>query len=423
MATSRALGYLDFTLGALPYHLLERPEVLILGAGGGTDVLLALSEGAAAIDAVELDPNLVALVRETFADFAGHLYQRPEVTVHIAEARGFVAASRQRYDLIQLPLLDSFAAAGAGTASLHESFVYTVEAVADYLDHLAPGGYLAITRWLKLPPRDSLKLFLTALVALEEAGVSEPSRRLALLRSWDATLLLVKNGPLTESDLKRIREFAAARSFDLAYLPGMRAAEANRYNVLDRPYFFEGATALIGPDRQRFLDRYKFSLAPATDERPYFFDFFRWRALPELWRVALTSGAGLLDWGYLILIATLAQAALLSLFLILLPLWLGRKQRPLPTPAAGASWSISARSALPSCSSRSPRSSASRCSSATRSTRSAWCSRAFWRSPVSAAATPPLWPAGPRRRCGSPCSRSARSRSSMCSVCRLCSGR
>jgi spermidine synthase len=321
------LGYLDFTIGALPHHLLERPEVLILGAGGGTDVLLAVYEGAAAIDAVELDPNLVDLVGETYAGFAGRLYQRPEITVHTAEARGFVAASRQRYDLIQLPLLDSFAAAGAGTASLHESFVYTVEALADYLSHLAPGGYLAITRWLKLPPRDSLKLFQTALVALEEVGVSEPWRQLALMRSWDATLLLVKNGPLTASDLERIREFAAARSFDLAYLPGMRAEEANRYNVLDRPYFFEGARALIGPERQDFLEQYKFSLVPATDERPYFFDFFKWRALPELWRVALTSGAGLLDWGYLILMATLLQAALLSLFLMLLPLWLGLKSR------------------------------------------------------------------------------------------------
>ena len=321
------LAYLDLTIGALPYHLLDRPDVLVLGAGGGTDVLLALHEGAAAVDAVELDPNLVDLVRDTYADFSGGLYARPEVTVHTAEARGFVAASRKRYDLIQLPLLDSFAAAGAGNVSLHESFVYTVEAFADYLAHLEPGGYLAVTRWLKLPPRDSLKLFLTALLALEEAGAREPERQIALLRSWDTTLLLVRNGPLTEGDLGRIREFAEARSFDLAYLPGMRADEANRFNVLDQPYFYQGAQALSGPHRQEFLDQYKFSLAPATDERPYFFDFFKWQALPELWGMALTSGAGLLDWGYLILIATLVQAALLSLLLILLPLWLGRGRR------------------------------------------------------------------------------------------------
>ena len=163
---------------------------------------------------------------------------------------------------------------------------------------LAPDGILAPPHPRRLPPRDSLKLFLTALLALEEEGARTPERQVALLRSWDVTLLLVRNGPLTEADLGRIREFAAARSFDLAYLPGLRADEANRFNVLDQPYFFEGAQALIGPQRQEFLDRYKFSLAPATDERPYFFDFFRWQALPELWTVALTSGAGLLDWGF-----------------------------------------------------------------------------------------------------------------------------
>ncbi len=297
--------------------------MLILGAGGGADVLLALYHGVTRIDAVEIDPQFVDLVRDRYAGFAGQLYQRPEVTVHVAEARGFVAASPRRYDLIQLPLLDSFAAASAGTVSLHESFVYTVEAFSDYLAHLRPGGYLTITRWLKLPPRDSLKLFLTALVALERSGVSEPWRQLALVRSWDATILLVKNGPLSAADIDRIRAFAEQRSFDLAYYPGIQEGETNRYNQLERPYFYEGAMAVIGPERQDYLERYKFSLVPATDDRPYFFDFFKWQALPELLSISLQSGAALIDWGYLILSATLLQAATLSILLILLPLWLG----------------------------------------------------------------------------------------------------
>ncbi|MCC2665800.1 MAG: SAM-dependent methyltransferase, partial [Geminicoccaceae bacterium] len=247
------------------------------------DVLLALHEGAAAVDAVELDPNLVDLVRDTYADFSGRLYARPEVTVHTAEARGFVAASQERYDLIQLPLLDSFAAAGAGNVSLHESFVYTVEAFADYLAHLEPGGYLAVTRWLKLPPRDSLKLFLTALLALEEAGAREPERQIALLRSWDTTLLLVRNGALTEGDLGRIREFAEARSFDLAYLPGLRADEANRFNVLDQPYFYQGAQALSGPHRQEFLDHGRSSSTNTSSA---------WRQRPTSARISSTSSSG-----------------------------------------------------------------------------------------------------------------------------------
>src|SRR5262245_36020872 len=259
------LAYLDFTTAALPYHLLDRPRVLVLGAGGGADVLLALYHDAHSIDAVELNPQLIELVRGRYADFAGHLYERQGVRAHVGEARGFVAASADRYDLIQIPLLDAFAAAAAGTLSLSESFVYTIEAFGTYLDHLAPDGYLAITRWLKLPPRDSAKLFLTALRALEGRGVAEPARQLVLIRSWETTTLLVKNGPLTPADIARLRAFADERSFDLAWYPGMRADEANRYNLLEEPYFFEAAQGLI-EDPAGFLARYKFDLRPATDD-------------------------------------------------------------------------------------------------------------------------------------------------------------
>jgi SAM-dependent methyltransferase len=187
------LAYLDFTPAALPYHLLEKPDVLILGAGGGADILLALLHGAATIDAVELNPQLVRLVAERFSAFAGHLYERPGVRVHVAEARNFVAGGRNRYDVIQIPLLDSFAAAAAGTHSLSESYVYTIEAFEQYLDRLRPGGYLAITRWLKLPPRDSLRLFATAVSALERRGIGEPGQHSRSCgagtppRSWSRT--------------------------------------------------------------------------------------------------------------------------------------------------------------------------------------------------------------------------------------------
>ena len=334
------LAYLDFTPAALPYHLLEKPDVLILGAGGGADILLALLHGAATIDAVELNPQLVRLVAERFSAFAGHLYERPGVRVHVAEARSFVAGARNRYDVIQIPLLDSFAAAAAGTHSLSESYVYTIEAFEQYLDRLRPGGYLAITRWLKLPPRDSLRLFATAVSALERRGIGEPGRHLALVRSWNTATLLVKNGPLSDQDTARVRRFADERAFDLAFLPGMARAEANRFNILDQADFFDGAVALLGPERDAFLRDYKFDIAPTTDNRPYFFDFFKWRALPELLERRALGGAALLDWGYLVLAATLIQAAALALLLILAPLlWLGRERRE-PAAADLARWRV-----------------------------------------------------------------------------------
>ncbi|HEX9647345.1 MAG TPA: SAM-dependent methyltransferase [Alphaproteobacteria bacterium] len=328
------LSYLGDTTSAAPYRLLDAPRTLVLGAGGGADVLQALYHGARSVDAVELDPAVVDLVRESFADFAGHLYDRPDVHVHIAEARGFVAGARARYDLIQMPLLDSLAAATLGSRGLSESYLYTVEALGDYLDRLAPGGWLAITRWVRVPPRDALKLFATAAEALRATGAA-PAASLAALRSWSTITLLVKNGAITGEDVARLKSFADARSFDLAYAPGMGRAEANRFNVLDAPYFYDAMVALLGPDRARFVERYKFDITPATDDRPYFFDFFRWRALPELLAIRAQGGAGMLDWGYLILCATLVQALGLALVLVLVPLGF-RRTGIAPVPGRGA---------------------------------------------------------------------------------------
>ena len=314
-------AHLDDTTAALPYRLLDKPAVLVLGAGGGADVLLALYNGASQIDAIELNPQIVDLVRELYAEFAGDLYDRPGVDVRVAEAREFVATSARRYDLILLPLLDSFAAAAAGTVSLSESYIYTVEALEDYLGHLRPGGYLAITRWLKLPPRDSLKLLATALAALERAGARDPARHLALIRSWDTTTLVVKNSPLTTDEIARVGAFAEGHGFDIAYVPGLERGAANRFNMLDEAYFFDGAKALAGDGRLAFIERYSFNIAPATDDRPFFFDFFRWRSLPEIIAMQARGGVVLFDWGYIIIFVTLLQAVALSAILILLPMW------------------------------------------------------------------------------------------------------
>jgi spermidine synthase len=315
-----ALAYLDYLTSALPYHLVERPRVLVLGAGAGADVLQALYAGAQSVQAVELNPQVVRLVEERFAGFSGSPYSQPGVNLHVGEARGFLSASRERFDVIQLALLDSFGASSAGLYALSESYLYTVEALQTALQRLAPGGYVSITRWVTLPPRDTLKLFAMAVQALERNGVSDPSRSLALIRSWKTATLLVKNGALIPQELQRVREFCRERSFDLGWLPGMQAHEADRYNQLDEAYFYDGAVALLGPGRAQFIERYKFNIAPAVDDRPYFFRFFKWATLPELLRLKEQGGLPLLEWGYPLLAATLGQASVLALVLILLPL-------------------------------------------------------------------------------------------------------
>jgi hypothetical protein len=299
--------------------------VLILGASGGEQVLLALYHGARQIDAVELNRQVLDLVVDKYADFAGGIYGRPEVELHIGEARSFVERADDRYHLIQIPLLYSFGATAAGTQSLHENYTYTVEAIGNYLNHLQPGGLLSITLWLKLPPRDMLKLVATAVEALTEHGITDPGARLALIRSWKTATLIVKNGVFTATEIAKLKDFATGRSFDLDYYPDIRAEEVDRYNILERPYFFEAAAALVGPHAKEYIESYKFAIAPATDDRPYFYDFFKWHSLAELLSLRTQGAADMLDMGYLVLFATLIQATLLSLLLILAPLAIRRR--------------------------------------------------------------------------------------------------
>ena len=319
------LAYLDDVTMALPYRLLQQPSVLILGSGGGSDVLLALRNGAVRVDAVELNPQVISLLQERFKDYSGNLYGYEQVVSHEAEARGYVARTGRRFDLVQVGLLDSFAVSGSGVQALNENHLYTIEAIQLYLDRLEPGGLLAITRWLKVPPRDSLKLAATLIEALKLNGVNEPERRIVIIRNWNTVTLLAKNGVFSSADIALTREFTRDRFFDLAYYPSMPAGEANRFNQLEQAWLHEGVVALLGTNSRQFTEAYKFHIAPASDDRPYFFHYFKWRVLPEVMRLRNSGGAGLIEWGYLVLVATLLQAVLLGVVLILLPLMCVKK--------------------------------------------------------------------------------------------------
>lgn len=322
------LAYLDFLTSALPYHLLDHPQVLVLGAGSGESVLQALYQRARSIDAVELNPQLIELVQQRFADHSGRPFSQPGVRIHIGESRRFVAAGEDRFDLIQLSLVDAPGAGSAGLHALAESYLYTVEAMRDALLRLNPGGMLAITRWIDLPPRDLLKLSATAIAALEAAGVREPGQRLALIRGWKTGTLLIKNGDFNSDELARIRTFCRERAFDLDWLPDLRDAESNRYNQLARTYFPAAMHALLGPERDHFIANYKYFISPASDDRPHFFHFFKWSSLPEWLELRRRGGMSLMEWGYPLLLATLVQASLAGIALILLPLALARRQLP-----------------------------------------------------------------------------------------------
>ena len=324
--------YLDQMTTALPYHL--RPgqnkleDVLILGAGGGSGIQQARFHELPRITAVELNPQLVELVKQDYGEFSGNLFQQQNIDLHIGEGRGFVTESEKQYDLIQVSLLDAFAASSAGLYALNESYIYTVEALQTYLQHIKPDGYLSISRWIKLPPRDSLKLFATAIEALTASGSTSPETQLVLIRSWQTSTLVIKKTPFTPEEINQLKTFSKQRAFDLAWYPGMQANATNKYNQLREPYFYQAALAMLGDNRDSFMDRYKFDLRPSTDDRPYFFHFFKWDVLPEILKLSGQGGMPLLEWGYLVSIATFLQAILVSFILILLPLWaLKRRSR------------------------------------------------------------------------------------------------
>ncbi|MDX1811011.1 MAG: SAM-dependent methyltransferase, partial [Gammaproteobacteria bacterium] len=321
------LAYLQDMTSALPYHLLQNPQVLILGAGGGTDVLQAMYHKARQIDAVELNQQMAELVLHDFADYAGNIYSNKNVNLHIAEARSFLQSSQTKYDLIQMALMDTFATSAAGLHALNESYLYTVEAMKLYLSRLTDNGYLAITRWVKLPPRDTLKLVLTARLALQQLGVSRPEQHISLIRSWNTTTLIVKKAAFTRSDTEIIVNFSRSRSFDIAYYPGINETETNQFNILPQPYFYQGTTALLSNNYQEYLANYKYDLQAATDDKPYFFNFLKWQTLYEILQLPAKQGLPLIEWGTIILIATFFQAIFASIIFILLPLWLHfRKQ-------------------------------------------------------------------------------------------------
>ena len=316
-ASSPPPAYLEDVTSALPYRLVERPRVLVLGAGGGAAVLQALGAGARSVDAVELQPGVVDMVRGRYREFSGGVYEHPSVSVHIGDPRAFVEASGEAYDLIQVIALGSGI---AGLQALEARRLLTVESVRAVLSRLSAGGVAAFTVRVRLPPRDGVRLLATVLDAMRAESIGSPGDHVAWIRSWSTSTLVVGRSPLSRSQVEAVRSFAHDRAFDRIHVPGIESGDVNRFNVLDRPYFHEAAKQLLGPRRETFLRGYKFDVRPSTDDRPYFSSFFRWSHAPEILGLSRQGGIGLLDAGYLALPAALVQAVAASAALILLPL-------------------------------------------------------------------------------------------------------
>ncbi|MGQ9631218.1 MAG: SAM-dependent methyltransferase [bacterium] len=322
------IRFVDYMTSAAAYSLFRSPNVVIVGGGGGMDVLAALYNRASKVTVVELNPIIVGIVGEDYRDFAGNIYGDERVRVAIDDGRSFLRRSRESYDIIQMSLLDSQAAAVSGAYSLNESYLYTVEAFIEYYARLSPRGVLSITRWTSLPPKDLVKLFALAFEALERLGVESPERHIAVVRSWGTFTFLMGRDAFSDEDIESIRAFCKERSFDTVYYFGVRPEDTNLYNRFPQPFDFEGLQGLLeSPDRRRFYADYIVDVEPPTDDKPFFYRYFKWRNISNLYKTFGRRAEPFIFWGDIVLGAVFLQALLGSFLLILTPLFAVRRPR------------------------------------------------------------------------------------------------
>jgi hypothetical protein len=156
--------------------------------------------------------------------------------------------------------------------------------------------------------------------ALLAHGANQPARHLLALRSLQQAVVFLSPEPFSQEDLDAARRFSRLHSFDLVWLPDLRSEEANRYNALNQPLFYETARAILTGKGSIPPAASLYSLRPATDPHPYFWHSMKWSTLPDALHTLGRQGLMLFDWGMLVMAATLLVAAFLGAVLILLPL-------------------------------------------------------------------------------------------------------
>jgi spermine/spermidine synthase len=192
-------------------------EVLVIGVGGGVDVMMALYFGARRVTAVEINRAMVGMVSRDYAEFIGHLFDHPRVRLVLEDGRSYLRRTADRYDVIQLSGVDTYTALSTGAYTLSESYLYTVEAVADMYSRLKDGGYVNFSRLILTTParrpRETLRLVNIARTALERLGVPEPWRHIAVFqgRTWASTM--IRKQPFTSTEIGALRDFAEREGF------------------------------------------------------------------------------------------------------------------------------------------------------------------------------------------------------------------
>lgn len=267
------LGFFRSNVIGLAYRLKPKANALVIGPGGGKDVLTALSLDAAHVTAVELNPLIVEAVNDRFGAFTGELYRHPRVTAVVDEGRSFVRRDHGSYDVIQASAVFGRQAPAAGAFTLSEDHLYTREAFGDYWDHLSADGILTISRFIF--ERETLRLVSLGLELLKERGVADPAAHIAVIRERGLANFLLKRTPFTAAELNRLRELVQEHEYQVVVLPDQREGDG----VFQRLIAANGSA--------EFYAGFPFDISPVDDDRPFFYymlkpaDFLSLFSFPE----------------------------------------------------------------------------------------------------------------------------------------------
>lgn len=327
---------LDQVPASLAYRLRPRARALLLGEGGGTNVWLARRFGASEVTVVQPDPEIVAVMTGPLAEASGGVFSERNARVVREEPRLFVEGTSGAYDVIQMVSAEEMAAETRGAAGLQEDYLLTVEGMRAAFRRLAPGGLVTLSRGIQVPARDSLKLAATMREALAREGAADPGAHLVLLQNYLSDTLLLFREPPGPEDRARLLAAAKELALEVRWPPPIAAPAAPRKGPL--PSVGEALGALLGPGASRFANEWVYDIRPPRDDRPYFRDFFRFRALPWLREVYGEDWYLRLELGFVILLASAAEILVLSCLILLVPVVVHtRRERRRAGETGGAS--------------------------------------------------------------------------------------
>ena len=259
------VSFLKYDVTNVAYALRNTGRAAIIGVGGGRDVLSARFFGFRDITGVELNPIFIDLLtrRQPFAGFAG-LSGLPGIHFHVDEARSWFARTQERFDLIQMSMIDTWAATGAGAYTLSENGLYTIEGWRHFVDALTPTGVFTVSRWYGAGSiGEAGRMVSLGARVLMDAGVTNPQAHLALVATGNLATLILSRQPLTAADLTALHRVADEMDFTVVLAPDTGSTSPLLGRIAQARDAAQLASATSG---------LPFDLTPPHDDRPFFFN-------------------------------------------------------------------------------------------------------------------------------------------------------